>query len=110
MTKELRLYRTPNNKEPFTQWISSLKDNVAKAHIKNRINRLGLGHRGDCKSVGEGVYELRIHYGAGYRIYFAEQGNAFILLLMGGSKKTQTQDIEKAKHYWADFQERYHET
>lgn len=83
---------------------------IAKAQIKNRMDRLALGHWGDWKSVGEGVYELRIQYGGGYRIYFAEQGSSIILLLIGGSKRTQARDIEKAKRYWKDFQEQYYET
>ncbi len=106
IVKELRLYRTPKGKEPFAQWVSSLKDNIAKAQIKNRMNRLALGHVGDCKAVGEGVSELRIQHGPGYRVYFVELGSAVILLLMGGNKWTQEKDIQKAKQYWVDFQER----
>lgn len=66
------------------------------------------GNSGDCKSVGDGVYELRIHYESGFRIYFAEQEKTIVLLLMGGSKKTQVKDIQKAKNYWHEFQERFY--
>ena len=69
------------------------------------MNRLALGHWGDWKSVGEGVYELRIQYGGGYRIYFTEEESTVILLLIGGSKRTQARDIEKAKRYWDDGKE-----
>lgn len=105
----MRLFRTKNGKEPFAEWFTSLKDTVTKAQIKNRLNRLNLGHNGDIKSVGDGVYELRIHYGAGYRIYIAERDKSIILLLIGGSKRTQERDIIKAKKYWHEFQESYYE-
>lgn len=105
MKKELRLFRTKNGKEPFAEWLASLKDTVTKAQIKNRLNRLMFGHNGDIKSVGDGVYELRIHYGPGYRIYIAEENKSIILLLIGGSKRTQERDIIKAKKYWYEFQE-----
>lgn len=106
MKKELRLYRTKEGKEPFTHWIESLKDVMTRAHITNRLNRIIHGKYGDCKFVGDGVYELRIHYGPGYRIYFTEQEKTFILLLIGGSKGTQNNDIKKAKNYWKEFKER----
>lgn len=106
MKKELRTYRTKQGKEPFIDWLSSLKDKVGRAFITNRLNRVALGNYGDCKSVGNGVYELRIHYGPGYRVYFSEQRETIILLLVGGSKRTQTKDIEKAKQCWTEFRER----
>ncbi|MBA2653739.1 MAG: type II toxin-antitoxin system RelE/ParE family toxin [Gammaproteobacteria bacterium] len=109
MQKELRLFRTKNGKEPFAKWLASVKDTVTKAHIKNRLNRLMLGHNRDIKSVGDGVFELRIHYGAGYRIYIAEQDKSIILLLIGGSKRTQERDIIKAKKFWQEFQENLNE-
>jgi putative addiction module killer protein len=106
MPKELRFFRTNNGKEPFSEWLSSLKDTLARAQIKNRLNRLMQGHYGDYKSVGNGLYELRIHHGAGYRIYFAEHGKTVLLLLIGGSKRTQERDIIKAMKYWQEFQEK----
>ncbi len=107
MLKQLKIYRKPNGKEPFVEWFSSIKDKITKAHIQNRLNRLELGNFGDCKKLGDGVSELRVHYGAGYRVYFAEYNDHIILLLIGGNKGTQTKDIEKAKMYCANFKESY---
>lgn len=89
MKKELRIYQTQAGKRPFTHWIESLKDSVGRAQITNRLNRVMLGNYGDCDSVGDGVYELRIHYGPGYRIYFSEQESTIILLLVGGKIASQ---------------------
>jgi len=106
MKRELRTYQTRLGKNPFTDWLASLKDIIGRAQINNRLNRAMLGNYGDYDAVGDGIYELRIHYGPGYRVYFSEQGNELLLLLLGGSKRTQKQDIKKAKLYWAEFRER----
>ena len=106
MQKELRVYRTKEGKEPFTEWLNSFKDKVVKAQIANRLHRLALGHYGDYHAVGSGVHELRIHYGAGYRIYFVEHEKTVVLLLIGGSKSTQKKDIQKAIKCWLEFRER----
>lgn len=106
MKKELRTYRTETGKDPFTEWLGSLKDITGRAQITNRLNRAALGNYGDCEPVGEGIHELRIHFGPGYRVYFSEQRDTILLLLLGGSKRTQKQDIKKAKQYWAEFRER----
>lgn len=71
-----------------------------------RINRLRLGNFGDHKVVGDGVFELRIDYGPGYRVYFARDGAEIVILLIGGDKRTQDRDIETAKEYWADYKAR----
>lgn len=76
--------------------------------INKRLDRLVLGNRGDTEPVGDGVFELRIHYGPGYRIYYAEQGNELVILLYGGSKRAQQRDIDRAIEYWKDYLERYH--
>ncbi|MES2217614.1 MAG: type II toxin-antitoxin system RelE/ParE family toxin [Pseudomonadota bacterium] len=109
MKKELRTYRTKDGKEPFTKWLGALKDSLGRAHITNRLNRVVLGNYGDYKSVGDGVLELRIHYGPGYRIYVSEQEHTILLLLIGGTKRTQDKDIKTAKKYWAEFRERFYD-
>jgi len=82
--------------EVYARWFRSLRDRQARARIDARILRLSLGNPGDVKPVGEGVSELRIDYGAGYRIYFAQRGEALVILLAGGDKRTQDRDIRKA--------------
>jgi len=99
---------TQNGKSPFADWLTSLKDIKTRAIVRVRLDRLRLGNWGDCKSVGEGVQELRIDFGPGYRVYLGQDGDVVILLLCGGSKKSQSKDIEKAKQYWHDYQERIH--
>lgn len=109
MKKELRYYCTLEGKRPFIEWIKSLKDVVGRAHVNNRLDRAIIGNYGDCEPVGDGIYELKIHYGPGYRVYFCEQEKTILLLLVGGSKKTQVKDIKKAKQYWWEFRERYYD-
>ncbi|MGL5035598.1 MAG: type II toxin-antitoxin system RelE/ParE family toxin [Microcystaceae cyanobacterium] len=88
--------------ETYSQWFNNLRDRQAKARIDIRIRRLSLGNPGDVKPVGQGVSELRINYGTGYRVYFIQQDDSLIILLVGGDKKTQKKDIqialELAKH------------
>jgi putative addiction module killer protein len=81
----------------FSHWMADLRDNPALAKIAARIDRLAFGNPGDVQPVGEGVSELRIHYGPGYRVYFAQRGAFLIVLLCGGDKSTQTRDIKTAK-------------
>jgi putative addiction module killer protein len=83
--------------DTFTSWLRALKDANAVARIAARIRRLEFGNLGDVKPVGEGVSELRIDYGPGYRIYFIQQGNTVVILLCGGDKRTQNKDIRAAK-------------
>lgn len=106
MLKKIRVYRTQDGKQPFIEWLESLKDTIARAQITNRLNRIKLGNFGDCRNVGNGVQELRIHYGPGYRVYFAEQEHSIVLLILGGNKKSQHKDIKLARQYLADFRER----
>lgn len=84
--------------EVFKKWFASLPDIKAKARIDVRIKRLALGNAGDVAPVGEGVSELRIFYGPGYRVYFKNTGKEIVILLCGGDKSTQNRDIETAKH------------
>ena len=80
----------------FSQWIDALRDLRARARIQARIERLAMGNAGDVKPVGEGVSELRIDYGPGYRVYFKKRGQMLIVLLVGGDKSSQTRDIKTA--------------
>jgi putative addiction module killer protein len=81
----------------FREWVANLKDLRARARIGARIDRLSEGNVGDSKSVGDGVSELRIHYGPGYRVYFTRRGSILIILLCGGDKSSQDRDIRAAK-------------
>ena len=82
--------------DTYAEWFSSLRDHQAKARIDIRIRRLSLGNPGDVKAVGEGVSELRIDYGPGYRVYFVQRGQTVVILLAGGDKRTQDRDIKTA--------------
>lgn len=90
-----------SGKEPAKEWILSLKDNMGKAKILTRIERAERGNFGDHKSLGDGVFELKISFGPGYRVYYALDGVDIILLLIGGDKSSQTKDIGKAKEFWS---------
>lgn len=83
--------------DAYQKWFESLRDLHAQLRIAARIRRVSLGNLGDVKSVGEGVHELRITYGPGYRVYFVQQGDTVIVLLAGGDKSTQKRDIERAR-------------
>lgn len=83
-----------------------LRDHRAQARIATRIGRLAAGHFGDCKPLRDGVWELRLDHGPGYRIYYARAGHRLILLLAGGDKRHQNADIERAIHHWQDWQAR----
>ena len=83
--------------ETFKAWFAKLRDTLAKIRIDMRIKRLAMGNPGDVKPAGEGLSEMRIHYGPGYRVYFKDTGKEIIVLLCGGDKRTQSRDIEQAK-------------
>ena len=103
--RELQFYKALNGREPFTEWFKTLRDKRAQSNIRSRFIYLEQGNFGDYRSVGGGVFELRIHVGAGYRVYFAEVDNTIVLLLCGGDKSSQTQDIQRAKTYWREYKE-----
>ncbi len=103
---EVFRYQTEDGKEPLTDWLQSLKDKQAQAKIRVRLRRLEAGNFGDGSPVGGGVQELREHLGAGYRVYFGRHGQMVVVLLCGGSKKSQPIDIKIAKEYWEDWKRR----
>lgn len=89
--------------ETFRKWRMQLKDERARGLIASRLDRLSFGHAGDAEPVGQGISELRIHHGPGYRIYFHKRGDTIIILLCGGDKSTQTKDIKTAKRLSAEW-------
>ena len=105
---EVRIYASPDGTEPYTQWETGLGDRTARARIRARIGRLRLGNFGDSKQVGE-VFELRIHVGPGYRVYYGREGDAVVILLCGGDKRSQARDIERAEAYWRDHRSPNHD-
>ncbi len=106
LPKELVLYETADGKRPLDEWRESLRDRQTRAVIVKRLQRLERGNPGDYKTVGSGVYELRIDFGPGYRLYFTFADQRIVLLLTGGDKSTQTADIKNACAYWEDYQKR----
>ena len=84
--------------EPFSRWFAGLRDSQARRRIQARIDRLEIGNPGDVKPVGDGVSEMRIDYGPGYRVYFVQRGTKLVILLAGGDKRTQAQDIATARN------------
>lgn len=101
-------YQTEDGRLPFKEWLSGLIDRQAKARVITRVQRMAAGNLGDCKPIQEGVWELRINYGPGYRVYYAQAGSKLLLLLIGGDKRKQQADIEKAVGYWKDWKRRTH--
>jgi len=102
--RRVRIYQLPDGRTPFLSWLNSLKDRQARQRIQARIGRLRLGNFGQTRSVGEGVQELKVDYGPGYRIYFGQEGRTVVILLTGGDKSTQDEDIKEAKIYWTKYQ------
>lgn len=100
----LEYYLEDSGRAPFTDWLSNLRDRNAHARISARLNRVRLGNFGTVKALGDGVLELKIDYGPGYRVYYAMSGKTVVLLLIGGDKTTQKHDITTAKAYWKQQQ------
>ncbi|WP_425445030.1 type II toxin-antitoxin system RelE/ParE family toxin [Zobellella taiwanensis] len=92
----------------FRQWLKKLKDDTGRARVVSRINRLAAGLAGDAAPVGQGVSELRIHYGPGYRVYYYQQGDVLVLLLCGGDKGSQRRDIDTAHQILKEWREQHH--
>lgn len=101
--KQVIVYAKENGKEPFTEWLYGLRDVMGRKRILARVSRLQQGNYGDCESVGDGVSELRLFFGAGYRVYFGEKDGQIVVLLCGGDKSTQSKDIEQAKAFWQEY-------
>ena len=91
--------------EEFSSWLEALRDQRAKGKIAACIQRLALGNPGDVAPIGDGLSELRFHYGPGYRVYFVQRGDVLIILLCGGDKRSQAKDIEKAKELTEELDE-----
>lgn len=103
---ELILYEQEDGRSPFKEWLSRLRDKATRARILMRMRQVEAGNLGDCASVGEGVMELRVHLGAGYRVYCGRSGAKWVILLCGGDKASQQRDIQRAKQFWADWKAR----
>ena len=99
--KKVFIYEV-NGKEPYSIWLKSLPISD-RARIMARIARVEVGNLGDCRSVGDGVFELKFHFGPGYRVNFGEIDDTIIILLNGGAKKSQKKDIKKAKECWTEY-------
>ncbi len=106
MEIEVGFLELDNGKCPYLEWEHKL-DKTVRGAVRTRINRLRLGNFGDCKTIKgtRGLYELRIHLGAGYRLYFGKDHDRFVIVLCGGAKRSQNRDIEKAKEYWKLYKE-----
>lgn len=96
---KISIFVTNDGKSPFLTWLESIKDAQTKRRIQVRIDRLAVGNLGDCKSIGNNLYELRLFFGSGYRIYYTTEDDKIIILISGGDKSTQSDDIVKAKKY-----------
>ena len=105
MEYQLKLLTTAAEDSPFEQWYLSIRDNLTRTRIRSRLDSLVLGNFGDSKFIAEGVYELRLQFGPGYRIYFAQANSSIIVLLAGGDKSSQKKDIELAISLWRTFQD-----
>ncbi len=104
---DISYYVSENARIPFREWFEALHDYNARTVIDARLTRLNAGNFGNCQSVGEGVFEFKINYGPGYRIYFGNTSTRVILLLCGGDKSTQQKDIQIAHYYWQHFKEKH---
>lgn len=102
----INYYFTGKGEKPFKIWLDQLKNISARNTIRIRIDRVRLGNFGDKRLVGKGVFELKIDHGPGYRVYYALEGKAVVLLLIGGDKSTQGKDITRAQEYWMDHKRR----
>ena len=103
-------YQTLGARSPYLEWLDSLKDKTTRARIRARIDRLALGNFGDVRSLKSGIFELKFHFGPGYRVYFGRWMGTIIILLNGGDKSSQEGDIFQARAYWDEYLRRKNET
>jgi len=101
---QLEYYQQENGSVPFREWLHGLRDQMAVARIRARLTRVKAGNFGTIRAVGDGVTELKVDHGPGYRLYYAMVGKTVVLLLIGGDKSTQDRDIKTAKSYWREYQ------
>ncbi len=99
-------YLTNDGRDPFKEWLGNLTDRQARARILVRIQRMAAGNFGDCKPIADGMWELRIDHGIGYRVYYARAGEKLILILAGGDKRRQQAEIDTALEYWKNWNRR----
>jgi putative addiction module killer protein len=102
----VRHYLNDDGKDVFQEWLKNVRDPLAKGQVVRRVNRLAEGNFGDHRFCRDGVWELRVDQGAGYRVYYAMASGVVVLLLCGGDKGTQDADIERAVGFWKDWQRR----
>ena len=106
MANQINEYIDEKGNSPYADWLSKIRDAKTKAKIMIRVDRMELGLFGDVKPIGDGLSELRIHYAAGYRVYYGKEGEQIYLLLCGGDKSSQQKDIKLAKRYWQEHKRR----
>ena len=106
MANTVNEYTDVDGKSPYDSWLKSLRDKCAIARIIMHVDRMELGLFGDSSPIGDGLSEMRIHYGPGYRVYYGKEAQRVYLLLCGGDKSTQTKDIKQAKLYWQEHKQR----
>jgi len=106
MKNTINEYIDDSGKSLYSDWLKNLRDAKAKAKIMMQVDKMELGLFGDVEPIGEGLSELRLHYGPGYRVYYGKEGQQVFLLLCGGDKSTQSKDIKKAKECWKNHKRR----
>lgn len=105
-TMPIRHYLTATGRDPYQEWLDGLRDLTVRVTIQRRMDRVAAGNLGEHKFLQDGVWEFKIDIGPGYRVYYALDHGTLLLLLCGGSKRTQTADIKTAMTYWREYQQR----
>ncbi len=101
--KQVVFYADERGNEPFQNWLNKLRDQQSRRRILGRLLRFQHGHYGDVEPIGDGLLELRLFFGPGYRVYFGEDGESIVVILCGGDKDSQSRDIKNAKIYWKEY-------